>query len=115
MLNENPIYFCGINEYSFRNLLSKYLTLSEVREIFMLSLKYAEAESYKEKMRDRKAANLEERYQTYARELIYLNYFKIIKKVENGEIVKRIASIAREDGGAGRPRSARKTSSQGRK
>lgn len=66
----------------------------------MLSLKFAQAESYKFKVNYRhndSKQKLQERYNGYARELIYLNYFKLLKKVENGEIIKRINSIAKID------------------
>lgn len=61
----------------------------------MISLKYAESESFKEKLANKMATKFEDRYQMYARELVYLNYFKIIKKVENGEIMKKLNMISK--------------------
>ena len=42
-----------------------------------------------------KNINLEERYQNYCRELIYLNYYSLIKRIENGEILKRVNSLSK--------------------
>lgn len=47
---QNRIFFCGFNEYAFRNLLTKIASVEEMRKIFMLSLKFAQAESYKFKV-----------------------------------------------------------------
>jgi len=66
--------------------------------LFLLSLKYAQAESYRSILNNKLISNqnFEDKYPIYARELIYLNHFKIIKKIENGEILKRLKFIMQE-------------------
>ena len=80
--NENPIYFVGINEYALRNVISNFLNLKGVKALFMKSLHFAAG-------LDQDIRN----YELKARELLYLENYQEIFRIENGEIIKKINEI----------------------
>lgn len=70
-LNDNPIYFAGMNEYALRNVLCCFYSLNDLKTLFIDCLKYSSANS-----------NEFENFHLYAREFITGKSFDVLIPIQ---------------------------------
>jgi len=76
---DNKIYFIGINEYELRNILSSYLSLVDIKNLFMECVK----EGFQNDILNKKE------FYHLSKDILWLNHYSFLQPI-NHQIINTI-------------------------